>query len=738
MGFNQLKYGSPLFPAFFFAAVLTFSFPIARGPARENAPAARKADGLPLVFHAERGAVMELWDSLSAGRDADSTAEWVDFTLLRRWGKDRGRPVRVCGRLLRVTYVEDSELPLGGYYDIWFLFDDQPRIPGRLLAMTIPDSLTPDQPDPPRGDTPPRGEKKPGESLYRHERISALGYYYRQVAFSDGEDFYTAPTLAVCSIDVVSAGNSSAADEPNRGSRRSKTALLKTAVLAGFIMAYLALRRCFVRKSPVNPPAGNCSGGDNGSNDAFFDGETLKELSRLADEQEKLRGDPDGGCLRDRAFPWFLLGASLLASGSADILPEPFSLRFWEEITSLPEQSLLDDAPPAGDDAEGQLDPKLDQMLRRIRGNISEMMFIEHLDSTGIDSFWDNWPETFGRPVRLSGEILSVRPLFGGDGSPLVMLEIRPETADPGRPPVIVLTERSGAWDDAAGRRAAVLGCAVRMTASGQGVILAKRAALCTEWRSLGRLGGDESLLSDFPLVPVSALESMSSEERKSALERFPLTERDTIPFYTLLSFVRHLPSGALREEARRLAEGGEIKVTDLFNRPAKFQGEAVTLTGTVKRARAVPISSAGARALAGAERYYELYLYTGESQGYPVVCCVTSLPDRFPLGVGGDYHQNVTLSGILYKLWGYKASAAEDRPAGVSPWVAVPLLFAGDLAWYPEEPSPTPGADRVRAVLVGFFILAVAFVLYRRLRRKEAPIRFSVGNDENMVGRSD
>ena len=738
MCFNQLKYESPLFPAFFFAAFLIFPLSIAQGAAREKSSAARKGDGLPLVFHAERGAVMELWNSLSADGDIGAAAERVDFTLLRHWGKDRGRPVRVCGRLLRVTYVEDSELPLGGYYDIWFLFDDQPRIPGRLLAMTIPDSLTPDQPEPPQGDAP-REEKKPGESLYRHERISALGYYYRQAAFSDGEDFYTAPTLAVRCIEVLSTGNSPAAGEPNRGARRRTAALLKAAVLALFTAAYLALRRRFARKKPVNPPAKNGSGRDDGSNDGFFDSETLERLSRQVDEQEKLRGDSAGDSLRDRAFPWFLIGASLLACGPADTPPEqPFSLRFWEEVTSLPENALLDDAPPAGDDAEGPLDPELERMLRRLGGNISEMMLLEHLDSTRIDTLWDKWPETFGLAVRLRGEILSARTLFTEDGSPLVMMEVRPEEADPGRPPVIILAESSASWDDAAGRRIAVLGCALRRTASGQGVILAKRASLCTDRRSLGRLGGDESLLSDFPLVPVSALESMSPDQRKSALERFPLTERDTFPFYSLLSFVRQLPSGALREEARRLAEGGEVQVVDLFNRPAQYQGEAVTLTGTVKRARAVPIRGAGARALAGAERYYELYLFTGESQGYPVVCCAASLPDRFPLGVGGDYHQDVTLSGILYKLWGYKASAAGDSPAGTSSWVAVPLLFAGDITWRPEEPSRAPGTDGVRAILIGFFTLALAFVLYRRLRRKGEPIRFSVGNDENTTGRSD
>ena len=741
MGFNLSKYGSPLFPAFFFAVVLTFSFPLAQGTARENSSAAGKGDGLPLVFHAERGAVTQLW-SLSADGDIDSTAEPADFTLLRHWGKDRGRPVRVCGRLLRVTYIEDPELPLGGYYDIWFLFDDQPRIPGRLLAMTIPDTLTPDRPEPPQGGAP-REEKKPGESLYRHERISALGYYYRQTAFSDGEDFYTAPTLAVRSIEVICAGNAPAGDESNRAAGRRGAFLLKAAVLVLFTAAYLALRRRFAGKGPAGRPGKNRSGRDDGrddgSNDGFFDSETLERLSRLADEREKLLGDPNDGPFRDRALPWFLLGASLLASGPADPPPEPpFTLRFWEEVTSLPEEALLDEAPPAGDGAEASLDPTLEGMLRRLGGNISEMMLLEHLDSTHIDSLWDRWPETFGRVVRLDGEILSARTLLAGDGSPVVMMEIRPEAADPGRPPVIVLAERSAPWDDAAGRRVTVLGCALRRTASGQGVIVAKRAALYTDRRSLGRLGGDESLLSDFPLVPVSALESMSPEQRKSALERFPLTERDTYPFYSLLSFVRRLPPGALREEARRLAEGGEIKVVDLFNRPAQFQGEAVTLTGTVKRARAVPILSAGARALAGTERYYELYLFTGQSQGYPVVCCASSLPDKFPLGVGEEYRQNVTLSGILYKLWGYKASTAEDRPAGSSPWVAVPLLFAGDIAWYPEEPSRAPGAGGVRAVLAGFFLLALVFVLYRRLRRKGAPIRFSVGNDENTLGRGD
>lgn len=780
MIFNRFRDDSSLFRAFFFILAVITAYDDASGNTKARA-AVGKGDGFPLVFHAERDAVIQIWNSLPIDVENDPTLETVDFTLLRHWGKEgRERPVRVTGRLLRVTYVEDPCLPLGGYYDIWFLFDDQPRVPGRLLAMSIPDSLALDTPEPPGGEAqsqekqsqekPAQEEKTERKSLYRHERISAVGCYYRQVAFSDGKDFYTTPTLVVSSIQVLSAGESPAAGEANHGHGLSMAILMKIAALVVFALIWRVLRRRFRRTEPNRRSRSNESSLPDGD---CFDPETLEKLSRQAAQHEELFNTPPGintppsPTLRDRAFPLFLLGTSLLAAEAAiDSPPEqvpPFSLPFWEEITSLPKDFLLTDEPPVIGDSEGgevpQVDPPLAEILRRLNGNISEMTLVEHLVPANIDAIWDDWPETFGRVVNFRGDILSVQTLpraaFDADSSTpeegWVMIEVCPEAAgtsqsqETGRPPVIVLAEISSLSDnslgDSPGQRAAVLGCALRRTAAGQGVVLAKRVALLTDRRSLGRLGGDESLLKEFPLVSVSALETMSPEDRKSALERFPLTGRDTYPFYSLLSFVRQLPPGVLREEAKRLsggnsAGGNTVNVTDLFNRPARFQGEAVTLTGSVKRARVVPIRSEAARLLAGTPRYYELYLYTNESQGYPVVCCTASLPDGFPLGVDDKYYQRVTLSGVLYKLWGYKAaSAGQEGANSASPWIAVPLLFAGDLTWHREEPSPVPGTNGVRAVLLGFFALAIAFVFYRRFRSKGTPIRFQIKTDENTFG---
>ncbi len=137
-------------------------------------------------------------------------------------------------------------------------------------------------------------------------------------------------------------------------------------------------------------------------------------------------------------------------------------------------------------------------------------------------------------------------------------------------------------------------------------------------------------------------------------------------------------------------ARDGRFSVAPFFNEPDKHTGELVVLDGTVRRA--VRIDLAGGIDGAGdptatdyeVPYYYQLDLFTEDSQNNPIVFCVRQLPEGFPTGEG--LFEPVRVAGFFYKTWGYTArgnAEAGDKNRRNAPLFigAGPLLFA--------EPEP-------------------------------------------------
>ena len=45
--------------------------------------------------------------------------------------------------------------------------------------------------------------------------------------------------------------------------------------------------------------------------------------------------------------------------------------------------------------------------------------------------------------------------------------------------------------------------------------------------------------------------------------------------------------------------------------------------------------------------------VFTADSQNWPIVCCVTQLPDEFP--VGDEIREPVRIEGVFFKSWRYR-----------------------------------------------------------------------------------
>jgi hypothetical protein len=157
-----------------------------------------------------------------------------------------------------------------------------------------------------------------------------------------------------------------------------------------------------------------------------------------------------------------------------------------------------------------------------------------------------------------------------------------------------------------------------------------------------------------------------------------------------------------------------------LFNEPKTQLGRLVVLSGTARRVIPIRISDEDLVARLGMDRYYEIYLFTDDSQGNPVVFCVRELPPGMPIGEGPEFGEHLTIAGFFFKTWAYRR--ADATSPGRTEWQLAPLLIGREPVWSPG-PSLHSGAGygvlTVGALLV---FLAGLFLLvwhYHRSDRK-------------------
>lgn len=297
------------------------------------------------------------------------------------------------------------------------------------------------------------------------------------------------------------------------------------------------------------------------------------------------------------------------------------------------------------------------------------------------------------------------------------------------------------------GERVGGLGVSFGREADGA-VALAARVGWFPTDAPLGRLGVDLSAFEGAPVYPIRALTAEKDATRRREIARtLRWTSADVRPFYETLAAVRR---GAIRNEKTILAPDSSFaseteKIVALFNRPERNQGRVVRLRGRVRRANLVLVDDPDVVAATGVDKYYQLYLFANDSQGWPLVLCVPELPDGLKVGGGKEYRREIEFVGAFTKTWAYKTSAqrtqtAESAPSaekaqsaqngqsaenaettqnaestGPGPWGRVPVLVGRVVDVVPEEPEKPKAPVSPTAIVVGFAVLSAAWVALRR-----------------------
>lgn len=667
-------------------------------------------DGLPFRAGEEFPNVEAAWNQLKSEPAAD--AETPGFIALSKQSRAyRGKRVQLEGRLLRideqsVSAKSESDSHISIFYEIWVLLSDEKRIPARLLVRELPPGLEPDSPDAP-------------DAPLRRDRIAATGIYYRQAAYNGGDDFYNSPVIIADTFSVTarSAENSTEKASPWYWKAGALTVLLLLWIVIRFILIPRS-RRTRVR-FPLSAP-------ETPGSDFQFQEDELQEMKDAADSRAEKSG---------KILPLLLLAFCFAGTVFADSEPATFRVdgTFWSEITPINTDALFQ--------SRSETDPAFLEnaqiLLVRLHENISPGLLARSLAeprSGGTFSF----PDDFGVPFRFRGKVTAAAKTTLNKRADFPELETFVLTLETGSGTVTVYSPAvPKGWgnDGSKGIGETAEGIGILLEKYDDPILAAPRVGSAGGSGPLGRLGYDTSLFDTVSARSISEL-AQAGGNRQELLRQFRLNPSDRLPFYGLLTKTAELPAGTLKEAAKTET----VSTVDLFNHPSETQGIPVTLTGHLRRAQKVLVTDGEISALYGIDHYYELYLFTAESQDYPILFCVPELPisesgKPMPVGSGEGYREEVTLTGFLYKPWAYRIDPANaqlapgflesDRETGKH-WIAVPLMIGTDGVWNAEaSDSAHPFSDGVFWLLGGFFFLVL---LYLTARRKSKPLRFRIG----------
>lgn len=221
----------------------------------------------------------------------------------------------------------------------------------------------------------------------------------------------------------------------------------------------------------------------------------------------------------------------------------------------------------------------------------------------------------------------------------------------------------------------------------------------------LGNLGMDVGLFDD--------LRRRSGDDSEGAaryrLKDPRLTAESREAFYQMLAAVGRSRPGELLAQARsELRREGKhrFSVVPLFNDPIEQQGRLVVLSGTARQVIPIRVEDEDVVARFGIERYYQVALFTEDSQQNPLTFCVRELPTGMPTGEGPQFGESVTVAGFFFNTWAYRNRRSPEGSAEPE-WQLSPLLIGRDLVWHPSEaPASNP---LFGAIAAGLFVAALA-----------------------------
>jgi hypothetical protein len=198
-----------------------------------------------------------------------------------------------------------------------------------------------------------------------------------------------------------------------------------------------------------------------------------------------------------------------------------------------------------------------------------------------------------------------------------------------------------------------------------------------------------------------------------------PIRAEERECFYQLLAAMGRIDGEELFRLTRRPSEE-DYSVVPLFNDANNQHGKLVALTGTARRAILVRLDAQKEADLIeqlGFDHYYQVEIFTGDSQGNPLVFCVRALPPGFP--EGPQIYETVRIPGVFFKTWAYRLQPLDEQ--GSQGHQLAPMLVGNEMQWIPQQSIRNPLTGAIfGGVFVSLLIFAgVGIWAYNRGDRK-------------------
>jgi hypothetical protein len=276
----------------------------------------------------------------------------------------------------------------------------------------------------------------------------------------------------------------------------------------------------------------------------------------------------------------------------------------------------------------------------------------------------------------------------------------------------------------------------------------------------LGNLGVDAGLLDDVqPRGKIRAEEREAFYQIMQAVGKFAPSVYDDIAKATLpavrkeweskLAAERDPKKKALAKLAADRAAKGLYCVAPLFNEPESQIGHVIVVEGRARRAVRVEVGEkpgGGQSDVArrfGIDHYYEMEVFTDDSQNYPLVFCVRRLPENF--ATNGEVDVAVRVAGFFFKDWLYRTRHLSDADDGDGPSETgrpqyAPLLIGAEPTVLSQPEQSNSGTGQVVGGVV--FVLALASIWGvamwfargdRRFRERNLAANYSLPPGESL-----
>jgi hypothetical protein len=242
----------------------------------------------------------------------------------------------------------------------------------------------------------------------------------------------------------------------------------------------------------------------------------------------------------------------------------------------------------------------------------------------------------------------------------------------------------------------------------------------------LGRLGMDVGLFDDVvDRQPIRAAERECFYQLLAVVNRAEPNQIERAATALVASARESLPRRidqeidakrqALLRHALEQANHGVSDVIPLFNSPETQHGELKLLEGIARRAVEIRVEDPEIVKQFGLQRYFEVELFTDDSQNNPITVCAAEIgPELTP---GDRLSERVRCAGFFLKTWSYPLGKTEREGARLAKNQLAPLLVARRVDWVENAKPASLLGGAIPLVLVGLLSLAALFVITRIAR---------------------